>query len=151
MANREARSVRRTGGISLVETTIALVVLSVGILGMLAAQITALHQSNQGRHHTAAAQIARDQTELLMRLPWTDPAVLPTGVWSLPRATTTLVDGDPAQPGMVEQTFNVSWRVSPGATLNLRLIDVRVNWTEDTQGGAAANRQFVMSTLKVQS
>jgi Tfp pilus assembly protein PilV len=133
---------------SMIETTISLVVLSVGILGMLAAQVTALQQSNHGRHVTEAAQLARDQLEMLQRLPWTHPAVAAGTAWSAPRATTQTVTRANGQTGTTEETFNVSWRVQAGASPNVRRVDVRVLWAEEDGSGSTANRQAYMSTLK---
>jgi hypothetical protein len=116
---------------------------------MIAAQVTALQQNNQGRHSTEAAQIARDQMELLQRLPWSHPAVQVSGTWTVPRITSTLVAGATGQPGAAEQQFNTSWRVTGTATPQLRRVDVRVQWVEATQGNAATNRVYVMSALKV--
>jgi Tfp pilus assembly protein PilV len=133
---------------SLIETTISLVVLSVGILGMMAAQITALQQNNQGRHSTEAAQLARDQMEFIQRLPWTHPAVAVSASWTAPRTSSVTVQRAGGQTGYTEQQFDTAWRVAAGATPELRRIDVRVQWTED-QGGTSAPRSFVMSALKV--
>jgi Tfp pilus assembly protein PilV len=135
---------------SLVETTIALSVLAVGILGMIAAQVTALHQNNEGRHSTEAAQLARDQIEMIQRLPWTHTAVLPTGAWTAPRASTTSIKRDNGQTALTEQSFDTSWRVTAGAAPNLRRVDVRVQWTEDTGTGTQGTYRVVMSTLKAQ-
>jgi Tfp pilus assembly protein PilV len=149
MRSHSVRATRRKAGMSLVETSISLVILSVGILGMIAAQVTALQQSNQGRHSTEAAQLARDQMEFVQRLPWTHSAVTVSAGWTAPRTSSLMVQRSGAQTALAEQSFDVSWRVSAGATPDLRRVDVRVQWTEDTKAGAAANRSYVMSALKV--
>jgi Tfp pilus assembly protein PilV len=144
------RSLRRraAGGMTLVETTIALVILSVGILAMFAAQITALDQTSQGRHTTEAAQVARDQMEFLQRLPWTHASVQPSGAWYASRTLSTKI----RQSGVdvLEQDFAMDYRVTASAIdADIRTIDVRVQWTDDDSGGAV-NRVFTMSGLKVE-
>lgn len=133
---------------SLIETMIALVVLSVGILAMLAAQITALQQGNQGRHRTEAGQVARDQMEFLQRLPWNHLAVQASAGWKPVRQVALDVNGAGVQV-FAEQSFDLDYRVLPGATADLRRVDVRVQWTEDTDSGTSSTKEYVMSSLKV--
>ena len=64
---------------TLLEVMIALAVLAMGLLAMLAMQISAMRGGKYGRHTTEAAQLARDQMEYLHRLDWGDAAVQPTG------------------------------------------------------------------------
>ncbi len=132
---------------TLVETTIALVILAVGLLAMLAVQIQALNQGNQGRHSTEAAQIARDQMEMLQRLPWTHAAVAPGANWQPPRNVALIVQS-PAGNAQ-EQVFALDWRVTQNALdPNLRMIDVRVTWAENGANAAAGNRSHAMSSVK---
>lgn len=148
MGKRLTRA-RRSAGMSLIETTISLVVLSVGILGMIAAQVTALHQNNQGRHSTEAAQFARDQMEMMQRLPWAHPTVQVTSNWTAPRTGTTYVQRQSGAAADSEQQFDTSWRVTATGNPNLRRIDVRVQWLDDSKGGTTATRSYVMTALKV--
>jgi prepilin-type N-terminal cleavage/methylation domain-containing protein len=139
-ATRRARS-----GFSMIEMMIALVILAGGLLAMLSVQVQALKQGRYGRHTTEAMQIARDQMELLMRLPWDDPGAQPTG-WTVP----TPIDATVQNEGGVvaHQTFNVSWRiVTAGFEPNARTIDVDVTWTE-TDANAGFARRYVLSSLK---
>ena len=125
---------------------IALSILAVGLLAMLAVQISALRQGRMGRHVTQAAQVARDAMELLQRVDWTDPRLAPTA-WTALQPVTTVVQsaGGPAQ----EQVFNVQWRITNDvADANLRLLDVRVLWNESGQGAAAPPRRYAMSSIR---
>ena len=149
MTTSQASAVRKSAGMTLVETTCALGILAVGVLAMMAAQVTALQQNNRGRHTTEAAQIARDQMEFIQRLPWTHASVAPSAGWQLPRIVTQTVQRASGQTGYAEESFTTDWRVQPGANPNLRRVEVRVQWTEDASGGGTAgNRSIVMSTLK---
>jgi hypothetical protein len=114
---------------------------------MLTAQIQALKQGKYGRHTTEAAQVARDQMELLLRLPWTDAAVQPTA-WTAPAPVTLAFQND--QGAVVQQQFDVSYRVSTAAfDPNVRTIDVDVQWNEPDADPAVPPRRFVLSSNKV--
>ena len=138
---------RRSSGISLIETTIALLILAVGLLAMLAVQVTALQQGKWGRHTSEAAVVARERVELIRRLPFTDPLVQPTA-WTVPVAVNRTVQATGAPVGgFVEQQFNVQWRITTAAfDPNLRTVDVRVVWNENDRQGAVAQRRYAMST-----
>ena len=138
---------RREAGSSLVETSLALVILGVGLLAMLAVQISALHQSRWGRHTTDAAQIARDQMEQILRIPFADPAVADTGGWTLPLALNQTVTS--AAGASIEQTFNLQWRITDSPVdPNIKAVDVRVNWFEANQNPGAPPRRYAMTSLK---
>jgi type IV pilus modification protein PilV len=123
----EAASRRRRSGVTLVEVMIATVLLSFGLLAMLALQLHAMRGGQRGRHYTQAAQIARDRMELLYRTPWADASVQPTG-WTAPVAVTNAVDLDAGATAQ-EQAFNVDWRITANGA-DLRQFDVRVTWYE---------------------
>ena len=147
MAVAPHRARRRSSGISLIETMIALLILAVGLLAMLAVQVTALQQGKWGRHTSEAATVARERVELIRRLPFTDPLVQPT-VWTPMLAVNRTVQatGAPAG-GFIEQQFNVQWRITAaGFDPNLRTVDVRVAWNENDKQGAVAQRRYAMST-----
>lgn len=147
-SQRNHRRAKLSSGLSLLETSVSLGILAVGILGMLAAQTISLSETSKGRHSTEAAQVARDQLELIQRMPWSAPDVQPTAGWTAPRATTSYVDRAGGAPSVAEQTFNVSWWVQPGPIPELRRVDVRVQWAEDNAATGGINRTLVMSTLK---
>ena len=146
MIDLGSRRARSASGISLIETMIALVILAVGLLAMIAVQVSALKQGNWGRHTSDAARIARDQMELIRRLPWADPVAAPTA-WTAPVVVGRTVQA-PAG-AFVEQQFNLQWRITAaGFDPNLRLIDIRVNWNENDAASVASPRRYAMSSTK---
>lgn len=137
---------RAESGLTLLEVMISLSILAVGLLAMLAMQASALKQGRYGRHTTMGAQIARDEMELLKRVPWADPRIQPTG-WTAPTAVPVTVQ-TPAG-AIQEQVFNVSRRVTQDpADANLRLVDVRVTWVEPTMPPNAPPRRYAMSSVR---
>ena len=145
---REAVMQRRTrprSGFTLIEMMFALAILAGGMLAMLAVQVQALKQGRYGRHTSEAMQIARDQMELFMRLPWGAAAVQPVA-WTAPAPIDVTVQNDGGT--VAQQTFNVSWRITTaGFEPNARTIDIDVTWTEaDANAGFA--RRYVLSSIK---
>lgn len=137
---------RNRSGFSMIEMLFALVILAGGLLAMLTAQISALKQGKYGRHSTEAAQIARDEMERLLRLPWDDADVQPTA-WTAANAVNLAFQND--QGAVVQQTFNVSYRVTTAAfDGNVRIIDVDVQWNEPDADPAAPARRFVLTSNK---
>jgi type IV pilus assembly protein PilV len=139
------RGKRRSGGMTLLEVMIALGILAVGLLAMLAMQVSAMRGGKYGRHTTQAAQLARDQMEFLHRLDWSDAAIQPTG-WTplVPIAVTVESAGGQRQ----EMVYNMSYRVTVDADPNLRLVDVRITWTETDAPAGAPLRRYAMSTIR---
>ena len=131
---------------TILEVMIALGILAVGLLAMLAMQISAMRGGKYGRHSTEASQLARDQMEFLHRLEWTDPQMAPTG-WTPPVATPIVVQS--ASGPQQEMIYNVSHRITnDGLDPNLRLVDVRVTWTEMNAPPGAPPRRYAMSTIR---
>jgi len=136
---------RPRSGFTLIEMMFAMVILATGLLAMLAVQVQALKQGRYGRHTSEAMQIARDQMELLMRLPWDDPGAQPTN-WTAPAAIDATVQNDGG--AVAQQSFNVSWRIQAAAfEPNARTVDIDVTWTENDADAAFA-RRYVLSSLK---
>jgi prepilin-type N-terminal cleavage/methylation domain-containing protein len=107
MPRRASRRLCR--GFTLIEMMFALVILAGGLLAMLMVQTQALKQGRYGRHTTDAMQVARDQMEYFMRLPWGDAAVQPTG-WTAPAPIGLAVQNEAG--AQTQQTFDVSWRIT---------------------------------------
>jgi Tfp pilus assembly protein PilV len=136
---------------TLLEVMIALAVLALGLLAMLAMQVSAMRGGKYGRHTTEAAQLARDQMEFLHRLDWDDPAMSPTA-WTPTFLGTagpvTLIVQSAAGP-QEEMAYTVSHRITNDALdANLRLVDVRVTWTEMNAPPGAPPRRYAMSTIR---
>jgi hypothetical protein len=84
--------------------------------------------------------------EFLHRLDWTDPLFAPTN-WTAPVATPVTVQS--AGGLQQEMIYNVSYRVTnDGIDPNLRLVDVRVTWTEMNAPPGAPPRRYAMSTIR---
>ena len=136
---------RARSGFTLIEMMFAMVILAGGLLAMLAVQVQALKQGRYGRHTSEAMQIARDQMELLMRLPWDDADAQPTA-WTAPAALDVTVQNDGG--AVAQQTFNVSWRIQAAAfEPNARTVDIDVTWTE-SDANAGFDRRYVLSSIK---
>jgi Tfp pilus assembly protein PilV len=136
---------------TLLEVMIALAVLALGLLAMLAMQVSAMRGGKYGRHTTGAAQLARDQMEYLHRLDWGDAEIQPTN-WTvnfLGDLNPHIVDVDSAGGPQEEMTYTVAYRVTNDALdANLRLVDVRVTWTEMNAPPGAPPRRYAMSTIR---
>ena len=132
---------RSRAGFTLVETSIALVILAAGMLTMLAVQIQALHGGRSGRHASDASAIASDRMEQLHRLAWADPSLADTGDWTelAPIANTVQTESST----YIEQLYNVRWRVSD-LDPNLKSIDVQVLWDEPRRTG----RRYSVSSVR---
>ena len=134
-------------GFTLVELMITMVILTVGMLGLLAMQIGSLQNGAKGRHRTGAAMIARDQIERIQVMAFSDADidVMDPVAWATPPWLDNLADPD-LDPGEVEVLaaqsggsaqsiiYTVWYKVAPDdvATPNpdLRLVDLEVVWNE---------------------
>jgi Tfp pilus assembly protein PilV len=124
---------------------LAMVILAGGLLAMLAVQVQALKQGRYGRHTSEAMQIARDQMELLIRLPWDDPGAQLTN-WTAPAVLDVTVQNEGG--AVAQQSFNVSWRIqAAGFEPNARTVDIDVTWTE-ADANAGFERRYVLSSIK---
>ena len=136
---------------TLLEVMIALAVLAIGLLAMLAMQVSAMRGGKYGRHTTEAAQLARDQMEYLHRLDWSAAEVQPTG-WTVDfkgSGAPEIVQVESAGGPQQEMTYTVSYRVTADAlTTNLRLVDVQVTWAEMDAPPGAPLRRYAMSTIR---
>jgi Tfp pilus assembly protein PilV len=143
----ELAGTRRRGGMTLVEVMLATVLLAFGLLAMLALQMHAMRGGQRGRHYTEAAQIARDQMELMHRTPWTAAAVQPTA-WTAPVNVANDVDMDGGAT-TTEQVFNLDWRITANGA-DLRQFDVRVTWYEpnDPPPPNPPRRRYAITSLR---
>jgi prepilin-type N-terminal cleavage/methylation domain-containing protein len=142
---RRRASPRTRGGFTLIEVMFALAILAGGLLAMLMVQTQALKQGRYGRHTTDAMQVARDQMELFMRLPWAAAAVQPTN-WTAPTAVALAVQNE--NGAQTQQSFDVSWRITAaGFDPNVRIIEVNVTWVEGDKG-ASFPRSYLLASNK---
>lgn len=124
--SERARSQR---GFTLIEVTIALGILAVGMLSLAMMQLHALNAGSRGRHTTQASVIARDQLERFQRMAWADVGV--TAGWTAAVPVTNVIQATPVN--RIEQTYNVQWRITDQIVGRTRAVDVRVTWTEADQ------------------
>ncbi len=136
MRNRKVCASKRAG-FSLIEVTIALLILGFGLLTVSSAQIHAMRAGQDGRHKTRAVAIAQSQMEQLQRLRWTPE--LNATAWTVPVTVNTSVQ---APNNMVERAYSVSWRITNVIPNRMRAIDVRVSWVSATRG----NVSYVVSS-----
>ena len=152
---RMRRSERGSDGFTLLEVTIAVGILAVGLLGIAAMSLQAMQQGRRGKHTSEAATVAYSVLEELNRLNFAHVALTDTGGAWTPRLDITTPGLFPWSPnpaptqGSVQingavtpsQTYLVEWRITdaaappsppwPAGTLAKRkTIDVRVWWNE---------------------
>ena len=142
-----ARAGRGRAGLTMIEVIVALAILAGGLLTMLTMQISAMRGGRQGRDHTEAARIAQDRMEFLHRVDFTDPQVVPQAWTALVNVNGSVTGGGGGGP-QIAQAYGLQYRVQATADPNLRLIDVRVTWTEPGAPPAAPPRRYAVSSLR---
>jgi len=140
-----------SGGFSLIEVMIALVILAFGILAMTIMQLEALRQGGAGRHTTDAAAVGRTYLEQTQRLPyatldglkdtgWMNPA------WSGARSSFDTALSNPTGGTAIEHTYNVQWRVTTVPATDCMLdVEMQVSWLEANVTG---NKNLVLATRR---
>jgi type IV pilus assembly protein PilV len=79
-------------GFSLIEAMAAMLVFTIGILGVMQMNVIASQQNNVAYNHTAASKVARDLADAFERLPYMHPAF--TRVTTLQPETQAFIDFD---------------------------------------------------------
>ncbi len=146
---------RSASGFSLIEVTIAMVIMGVGLLTVALMQVHAMRDGTKGRHLSTAAMIAREQVEQIQRVPfsqiadknWGQAEAWMAGV-GLTRGNLSITVDQPGGVQPVEQIYAVDWRISPVAPVNLDLknIELAVTWQERQN---AAPRRYALATVVV--
>ncbi len=138
-AVRRGGAAFRPSGFTLLEVTITLAVLGVGLLALLVAQVQAMSGEKQGKHATTAATLAQDQIELIQRMPFSSADLDVTAWRTAPWINRNLANEGQittrvSQPGgdVTEQTYTVQYRVlaDPGGNADLKQLDLEVIWVE---------------------
>ena len=152
---RRSRVAKRRAGMSLIEVTVALMVLSFGLLTVALMQIHAMRGTSQGRHLTTASMIAREQLEQMGRVPFSE---LDNKTWGeseawmaglgLTRGDVSVVVDQPSGGLQVERVYNVDWQISSvePENLDLKNVEVAVTWQDQN---SANTRSFALATLVV--
>lgn len=105
-------------GFTLIETVIAIFILSVGILGLLAVHVTTSKTNFKASRMTAAAAENADRQEKLMALPYDHAAFSPG-----------------TSPPVVDGRYTITWTVSPAGVPipNVKTVTIHTAWKENGQ------------------
>ncbi len=147
------RRKRIARGFTLIEVMISATILAVGLLALAGMQVSAIRGGKQGRHTTEAAAAARSLLEQFDRMPWT--SLNATGGWvqvgdpdAGPAPTPVSNPGNTIQSTagvVVEEPYNLQWRITDLVVGQTKSIDVQVTWTDNTNGQL---KTLVLSTMK---
>ena len=155
IASLGATGARRDGGFSLIEVLVALVVLSVGLLGLAALQSTATQFNASAYVRSQATILAYDMAD---RIRANRQAGL-TGAYNSPYPG-VLPTCNAAVAGTVVQQDLAAWRSAlacalpngngevafAGDATNGGVLTIRVRWDESRDPGNASVEQFEMTT-----
>src|SRR5262249_24838922 len=106
-------------GLSLIEVLVAMVVLSLGLLGLERMHIAAIQVNTIASRLTQATTLAQDRAEQLMALPYNDAMLAdttPLGIF------TSYTDPNPPQG------YTISWTVDTNSSLGIKTINISVTW-----------------------
>ena len=141
MSARANRTQRRRGGVTMVEMMVAMVILSIGLLGVAGLQARAIVEGSGGRHLTEASAMARNRVEELGRLAWDDTDLDDSGgLWVVDATPITGLDG-------VTYTVadRIDWDAATAAAVTLKSIEVRVTWNDEKR----QNRQVLLTSARL--
>ncbi|OGP81487.1 MAG: type IV pilus modification protein PilV [Deltaproteobacteria bacterium RBG_16_54_11] len=130
--------VKKSEGFTLLEVMIALVILSVGLLGLGALQLVAIKTNAFSSEMTYATMIAQQQAEILKSLPFTD-ANLTAATEANPH--TGVGSGKGVQ-------YAISWTVTDNSpATDMKIINISVQWQSLRQGQASENVTAQLKTI----
>ena len=102
-------------GFSLIELLVALVILSVSLLGLASLMAMTTQTNSFGSHMTEATTFAQDRLEALRVAPWAN------------------VTGNADQViGATGMVYNRNWVVNTNAAGNLRTVTITITWNDRT-------------------
>lgn len=135
-----SRNRRGRTGFSLIEVTVALMVLSFGLLTIALMQLHAMRGASKGRHLSAASMIAREQMEQIGRVPFSE---LDNKTWGQSEAWMSdlgLTRGDvpvlvdlPDGDAQIESVYSVDWQLSDVSSNDpdLKNVELVVSWQDE--------------------
>src|SRR4030042_1311161 len=122
--------VKKSEGFTLLEVMIALVILSVGLLGLGALQRVAIKTNAFSSEMTYATMIAQQQAEILKSLPFTD-ANLTAATEANPHTAVGSSKG---------VQYAISWTVTDNSpATDMKIINISVQWQSLRQGQSSEN------------
>ena len=123
---RRTRSSRSSAGFTLLETSIALGLLTIGLLGVAAAMLAAISVSGQSRERTQASYLAQQQLEIFRV---TSEAGLLAIIAGGANDPANPIDPDPNDADTT--TYNRRWLILPDAPeVGVYTITVFVDWMD---------------------
>ena len=124
------RRMKDSRGFTLMEVMIALVILSIGLLGLAGLQVMAIKGNSFGQQMTVASTMAQNQLEALRE-----------SAGSLSTGNDTVTD----QNGI---TYTRSWVVAADTPqVDMDTVDITVSWTGPTGSGSEATRSISIRTI----
>jgi len=134
----------RARGFSLIEVLVSIVVLSIGLLGLAALQVSSLRVGQSSFYRAQAAQLATDMADRLR-----------ANLGAARTCELGLADATPTSPTTTCQRDLVEWRnrlrALPGGIggvdvdLAQNTVSITVQW-DDSRGGGATNSTFALVT-----
>jgi len=145
--NKNTRFVKGNTGFTLIEVLIAMVIFSIGILGVAVLQSGSIKGNTSARGVTDIALIATDRLEMLRSLPYDDPA-LSAGVYVLNQATDRIdnnynglidedVPADETGPITIQYTVTTDWPIERTKTVAVTV----------THAGASVRKAVTMQQI----
>jgi len=130
--------VKRSEGFTLLEVMIALVILSVGLLGLAALQLVAVKSNAFSSEMTYATMLAQQHTEVLKSLPFADANLTPG-------SHTAMGSSKGVQ-------YTVTWNVTDNVpATDMKSVNVTVQWQSLRQGAASQTLQQQTITASLQT
>jgi type IV pilus assembly protein PilV len=139
--NRRARSKQR--GLSMIEVLVAIVILSLGLLGMAGLQASGLRSSQSAFYRAQAAQFASDMAER-MRANLGDARNYTLAMGASAPTGTSIKDKDRAD-WLARLAMLPAGDGSIAVDNVANTVTISVQW-DDTRGGGAANANYTLVT-----
>lgn len=108
-------SSKKMNGFSLIEVLLALIILSISLLGLAGLMVTTTKNNSSGSHMTEAATFAQDKLEELRAMRWEN---LPAGTSSDQKS------------GSTDINYTRNWTVATSGAL--KTITISINWQDRT-------------------
>jgi prepilin-type N-terminal cleavage/methylation domain-containing protein len=124
------KSLRKTKGFSLIEVLIALVILSISLLGLAGLMVTTTKNSSFGSHMTEAATFAQDKLEELRVtswaniVSWNDTKKGSTGINYKRTWNVSILPNPSPPPADLQKTVTITVSWNDGIDRSIRLLSV---------------------------